>query len=196
VLAAAVVAYSFARFEYPGRDVLFVLTLGTMMIPQWVTLIPQFLIFRKLRWLDSIQPLWVPAWFGGGAFYIFLLRQFIMSLPRELDEAAYIDGAGPVRIFWSIILPLCRPALATAAVIAMIAHWNNFMGPLIYINSVEKFTVSLGLNFFRTYAGSGDIPRDNLLMAACVLTTIPPILLFFSAQQYFVRGVVLSGIKG
>jgi len=196
VLTAAVVAYSFARFRWPGRDFFFFLTLATMMIPAWVTLIPQYLIFRQLGWLDSIRPLWIPKWFGGGAFYIFLIRQFIMSLPRELDEAAYIDGAGPLRIFVSILLPLSLPALATAAVIAAIANWNDFMGPLVYINSTQKLVLSVGLNYFKTHMGAGETPRDHQLMAACVMASMPPIFLFFVAQRYFVRGVVMSAIKG
>ena len=126
VLAASVVAYSFARFNYRGRDVIFGVTLATMMIPAQVTLIPQFVLFHKLGWINTLYPLWLPHWFGGGAFAIFLIRQFIMGLPRELDEAALIDGAGYVRIFFQILLPLCKPVIATIAVISFIASWNDF----------------------------------------------------------------------
>jgi multiple sugar transport system permease protein len=196
ILSSSVVAYSFARFKYRGRDAIFMLTLGTMMLPAQVTMIPQFVLFHKLGWIDSLRPLWVPAWFGGGAFNIFLLRQFMMTLPLELDEAAIIDGASFLRVFTQIVFPLCGPALATVAVISFIGAWNDFQGPLIYLNSREKFTIALGLNYFKGVPESGGVPMDNLLMAASVLATIPCIALFFAAQRYFVQGIVLTGIKG
>jgi multiple sugar transport system permease protein len=168
------------------------------MLPSQVTLIPQYILFYRLGWIDTFQPLWVPAWFGGGAFNIFLLRQFLMSLPRDLDEAARVDGAGTFRVFWAILLPLCKPALAALAVISFLASWDDFLGPLIYLNSNEKFTLALGLRFFQTARGTeqGGAPTLHLLMAASVLAVVPPIILFFCAQRYFVRGIVLSGIKG
>jgi len=196
LLSSSLAAYAFARFEFRGREVLFIVTLGTMMLPAQVTLIPQFILFHDLGWIDTLNPLWIPSWFGGGAFYIFLLRQFILSLPRELDEAAVIDGANPFQILWNILLPLCQPALATVAVISLIGQWGDFITPLIYLNSPVKFTLAIGLNFFRTVPDSGGLPTDHLLMAASVMTTIPPILLFFVAQRYFVTGIVMSGIKG
>ncbi len=196
VISASIVAYSFARFEYPGRDVIFIITLGTMMLPAQVTLIPQFILFNKLGWINSLYPLWVPYIFGGGAFNIFLLRQFIQSLPRELDEAALIDGASYARILWTILLPLAKPALATVAVISFIGHWNDFVSPLIYLNSPEKFTLALGLNYFKSVPESSGLPLQHLLMAASVMIIMPVLILFFAAQRYFVQGIVLSGIKG
>lgn len=196
IVTSSLVAYSFARFQYRGRSTLFVITLGTMMLPAQVTLIPQFILFNALGWVNTLLPLWVPAWFGGGAFYIFLLRQFFMSLPADLDEAALIDGASYAQIYWRILMPLCRPALATVAVISFIGSWDDFLTPLIYLNSSDKFTVALGLNFFRNFPEQAGMPMQHLLMAASVMAIVPPILLFFVAQRYFVEGIVLSGIKG
>jgi multiple sugar transport system permease protein len=196
LLSASLAAYAFARFDFKIKEPLFVITLGTMMLPAQVTLIPQFVLFHMLGWIDTVRPLWVPAWFGGGAFAIFLLRQFMMTLPRDLDEAAIIDGAGYVRIFWNILMPLCKPVLATLAVISIIGRWNDFLGPLIYLRSAEKFTLAVGLNFFRRMPEGGGQPLQHLLMAASVMTTLPLIVLFFSAQQYFVQGIALTGIKG
>jgi multiple sugar transport system permease protein len=196
VITASMAGYGFARFDFRGKNLLFVATLGTLMLPAQVTLIPQYVLFHKLGWINTLQPLWVPFWFGGGAFSIFLMRQFIMTLPRELDESAVIDGASYARIFWSILLPLCKPALATVAVIAMIARWNDYVEPLIYLHSKEKFTVAIGLTFFRDNPEQGGVPTQHLLMAGSVMTIIPVIILFFMAQRYFVQGIALSGIKG
>jgi len=196
MISASLVAYSFARFRFPGRNILFLVTLSTMMIPSSVTLIPQFILFNKLGWVDTLRPLWVPSWFGGGAFYIFLLRQFFMTLPMELDEAARIDGAGYFRVFWNILLPLCKPVLATVGIICFMAHWSNFMSPLIYLNSNENFTVSVGLQFFSEERELGGPPLHHLLMAATALSIIPCIALFFATQRYFVRGIVMTGLKG
>ncbi len=196
VLSASLVAYSFARFRYRGRDVIFMITLGTMMLPAQVTLIPQFILFHKLGWINTLYPLWLPAWFGGGAFAIFLLRQFILSLPKDLDEAALIDGASYFRIFWQILLPLCKAVVATIAVISFIGSWNDFVNPLIYLKLPEKFTLAVGLNYFKNQPEMGGEPTQHLLMAASVMVIIPVILLFFATQRYFVQGIVLSGIKG
>ena len=196
VISATLVAYSFARFRWPGRDIVFSITLATMMIPAEVTLIPQYLLYKYLTWLNSIKPLWIPAWFGGGAFLIFLLRQFIMTIPRELDEAATIDGANPLRILFAILIPLMKPVLATVCVITFIGAWNDFMGPLIYLASPEKFTLALGIRYFNVTPGQAGMPEEHLLMASCVMSTLPIIILFFSAQRYFVQGIVMSGIKG
>ena len=196
VLSASIVAYSFARFRYRGREVIFLITLATMMLPAQVTLIPQFVLFYKLGWINTLLPLWIPSWFGGGAFAIFLVRQFIMSLPRELDEAAIIDGASYPRIFWSILLPLCKPVLATVAVISFIAGWNDFVNPLIYLNSPDKFTLAVGLNYFKGVPETSGLPLEHLLMAASVMVILPVLVIFFAAQRYFVQGIVLSGIKG
>jgi multiple sugar transport system permease protein len=196
VITASLVAYSFARFEYRGRNLLFIITLATLMIPAQVTLIPQFVLFHRLGWINTLLPLWVPLWFGGSGFAIFLMRQFFLSLPKDLDEAALIDGAGYFRIFWSILLPLCKPVLATLGIISIIELWSDFLGPLIYLNSPEKFTVSVGLQFFNTVPDIGGQPMQHLLMAACVLSMIPIILIFFLGQRFFVQGIVMSGIKG
>lgn len=196
LVTASLVAYSLARFDYRGRDVLFMITLATMMMPAQVTLIPQFVLFYKLGWINTILPLWVPHWFGGGAFAIFLMRQFFLTLPRDLDEAALIDGAGYFRIFWLILLPLCKPVLATLAIITIIASWSDFLGPLIYLNSPEKFTVSVGLQFFNAVPEVGGEPMQHLLMAACIMSMIPIIVIFFFGQRFFVQGIVMSGIKG
>jgi multiple sugar transport system permease protein len=195
LLTASLVAYSFARFEYRGRDLLFLITLGTMMLPAQVTLIPQFVLFQKLGWVNTLYPLWVPAWFGGSAFSIFLMRQFLLTLPRDLDEAALIDGAGYVRIYWSILMPLCTPVLATLAILTFIGTWNDFVGPLIYLNSRENFTLAVGLNYFQSVPERG-VPLQHLLMAASLMTILPCVVLFFAAQRYFTQGIVLSGIKG
>lgn len=196
VLSASLVAYSFARFTYRGRDGLFMITLATMMLPAQVTLIPQFILFWKIGWLDTFYPLWVPAWFGGAAFFIFLMRQFMMSLPRELDEAALIDGATRFRIYWNILMPLCKPVLATAAIIAFMAEWNRFIEPVIYLNSPMKFTLSVGVSFFKQNADSTSEILQHILMAAAVMMIAPTLVVFFSAQKYFVQGIAMSGIKG
>jgi multiple sugar transport system permease protein len=196
VITSSLVGYSFARFEYRGRNILFMITLATLMLPVQVTLIPQFVLFHKLGWINTLLPLWVPHWFGGTAFGIFLMRQFILSLPRELDEAALIDGANHFRIFWSIILPLCGPALATLGIITLIDSWSDFVNPLIYLNSPEKFTVSIGLQFFQNYPDIGGEPIQHLLMAACILAAVPTVTVFFLGQRYFVQGIATSGLKG
>ena len=196
LITASLVAYSLARFEYRGRNALFVITLGTLMLPAQVTLIPQFVLFYKFGWINTLLPLWVPAWFGGGGFAIFLMRQFMLTLPRDLDEAALIDGASYFRIFWSILMPLAKPALATLGIITVIDSWGDFLGPLIYLNSPEKFTVSVGLRFFNTAPDVGGEPMYHLIMAACVLSMLPVIIIFFLGQRYFVQGIAMSGIKG
>jgi multiple sugar transport system permease protein len=200
IASASLVAYAFARFEFPGRNIWFFVMLSTMMIPGEVRLIPSYLIFKTLGWVNSIKPLVVPAWFGGGAFNIFLLRQFYMTIPRELDEAAEIDGAGPLRVFLTIMLPLSKPAIATAAALGFIANWRDFMGPLIYLNQVEKMTAVQGLRYFAMGTTAAQLsagpPKDNLLMAASIVVTLPCLILFFVAQKYFVQGIVTTGIKG
>lgn len=195
-LSAAIVAYSFARFRYRGRDLIFMLTLGTLMLPAQVTLIPQYVLFHKLGMINTLMPLWLPAWFGGGAFAIFLIRQFIMSLPKELDEAALIDGASYFRIFWQILLPLCKPVLATIAVITANGVWNDFANQVIYLQKDTIMTLAVGMNYFRTLPELGGEPTQHLLMAASVMSIAPVVILFFATQRYFVQGIVLSGIKG
>ena len=194
-LSGLIVAYSFARFRYPGRELLFMITLATMMFPAQITLIPTFILFRMLGWVNTLAPLIVPAFFGGGAFVIFLLRQFIMSLPRDLDEAALIDGASYPQILWYILVPLTKPAIATVAVIHFISSWNDFLGPLIYLTKPKMMTLAVGLRYFQSQPS--DARRfDNYMMAMVVMTALPCIILFFVAQRYFVQGIVMSGIKG
>ena len=197
ILSASIVAYGFARLRFRGRDLLFMITLGTMMLPSQVTLIPRFIMVFKIGWLNTLFPLWVPSWFGGGAFAIFVLRQFFMTLPPELDEAARIDGAGYIRVFASILLPLCRPAIATVAIVSFMSHWGSFMEPLVYLKDKEKFTIALGLRFFNDQDGLGwDEPLQTILMAAAVVTILPTIVVFFSGQRYFVKGIATTGLKG
>jgi ABC-type glycerol-3-phosphate transport system permease component len=194
LFSASLVAYAFARFRYPGRDLFFIVTLSTMMLPVEVTIIPTYLLFNLIGWLDTLLPLIVPSWFGGGAFYIFLLRQFFMTIPRDLDDAAKIDGANSLQVFLNVMVPLSKPALATVAVIAFISHWDEFLGPLIYLNSPERFPLSVGLRYFQN-KGNENQPMEHLLMAAAAMITLPCLVLFFFTQRYFVRGVVMSGIK-
>ena len=196
VATATIVAYGFARFRFPGRDFLFILTLGTLILPAEVILVPTFLLFKYLGWLNTLAPLIVPYYFGGGAFFIFLLRQFFLSLPRDFDEAAKIDGAGPLRILWSVLVPLSRPALATAAILSFLARWNEFLQPVIYLNSPDRLTLAVGISYFELQGSLGGKPVTQLLMAAALMMALPCILLFFAGQRYFVQGVTLSGIKG
>jgi multiple sugar transport system permease protein len=196
VLSASLVGYAFSRFRFPGRDLLFAAALATMILPIEVTLIPQYILFSKLKWIDTYRPLIIPHWFGGGAFFIFLMRQFIMSLPRDLDEAAMIDGAGPFTVFARILMPLCVPVLVTVTVLSFIGSWNNFMEPLIYLNTYEKLTVSVGVHMFRSTYMMIEKPSEHLLMTAATIATLPTLLLFAVAQRYFVRGIAMTGLKG
>ncbi len=196
VLSSAAAGYAFARFRFPGRNVLFAATLATMMLPQEVTLIPSYLLFFKLGWLNTYKPLVVPSWFGGGAFYIFLFRQFFMTIPIDLDEAAKIDGANYFQILGRIVMPLSLPVMATAGIIAFIAKWNSFIFPLIILNDKAKFTLRIGLRYFAISPSADSKPLDHLLLAGSIMMTIPIVLMFFFGQRYFVRGVVMSGIKG
>jgi multiple sugar transport system permease protein len=192
VLSASMVGYSFARLKWRGRDVWFIVLLATMMLPAQVLLIPHFLQYKWLGWVNTYKPLIVPSWLGGGAFFIFLFRQFFKGVPRELEEAAMLDGASPWQIYVWIMLPLAKPALATVAVLSFIAHWQEFMGPLIYLSDFEKYPVSLGLRMYQSVEGSW----ANLLMAASLVTLVPLAVLFFAAQRYFVKGLLLTGTKG
>jgi ABC-type glycerol-3-phosphate transport system permease component len=195
IVSSFVVAYGFARLRFPGRELLFLVCLSGMMMPVYVTIIPLFTLFMRIGWVDTLKPLIVPSYFGS-AFAIFLLRQFIMSIPFELDESALIDGASRFTILTRIILPNCKPAVATLAIFAFMGTWDNFLGPLIFLDSVENFTLPLGLWFLRSYAGDPNLPKDHLLMAGSVITTVPVLLIFASAQRYYVEGIVMSGIKG
>ena len=191
LVSSAVVAYPFARLNFRGKDRLFILLLSTMMLPGIVTLIPTYVLYKELHWINTFYPLWVPAWLGGGAFNIFLLRQFFMAIPRELDEAAVLDGASNGRIFWQIIMPNSGPALATVGIFAFIYNWRDFQGPLIFLNAPDKQTLEVGLNTFKGF----NALQWNLLMAAAVLVMVPLILMFILGQRYFVKGIVMTGGK-
>lgn len=196
VLSSSLVGFSFARFRFPGRDAFFMVTLSTMMLPVEVTLIPLYIMFAKIGWLDSYKPLIIPSFFGGGAFLIFMMRQFFMTIPLDLDEAAIIDGANHGRIFAQIILPLSVPALATGAVLTFLGHWGDFMSPFIFLNSMVKFPLAIGIRYFQAQSDPGGEPTQHLLMAAGLMMTAPIITLFFLTQRVFVRGIVMTGIKG
>ncbi len=191
LISCSMVAYSLARIPWPGRNFLFIFTVATLMLPFQVTLIPLFVVYSKLGWVNSFLPLIVPHWFGA-ALYIFLLRQFFMTIPMELSEAARIDGASEFRIYVRIILPLAKAALATVAIFEFIARWRDYLGPLIYLSNQKLYTLSLGIYQYRSQYGA----EWGLLMAASVLITLPIILLFFFLQKTFVQGIALTGIKG
>jgi multiple sugar transport system permease protein len=191
LLSCSLVAFGFARLRARGRGLLFLLVLGTMMIPNEVTMVPRFILFKELHWVNTLLPLTVPAWFGY-AFFIFLLRQFFMSIPHELDEAAHIDGASYFRIYWNIILPLSKPALGAVAIFAFIGNWNNLLDPLIYLRSQNLYTIALGLNLFLGQY----VTVVNQLMAVSILALLPILIIFFFAQKVFVQGVTLSGMGG
>jgi multiple sugar transport system permease protein len=189
--SSAVVAYGFARLRFRGRGALLALMISTMALPQHVTMIPMFAIFRRLGWYGTFLPLWVPA-LGGVPFFIFLLTQFFKSLPEELAEAARIDGAGEWRIFTTVMLPLARPALVTCALFQFLNTWNDFFGPLLYLNDPSKYTLAYGLQQFMAGIYGGKWAE---LMAASALFTLPAILLFFSAQRTFIQGIATTGGK-
>ncbi|MBM4417327.1 MAG: carbohydrate ABC transporter permease [Chloroflexi bacterium] len=195
VISATLVAYGFSRFRFPGRDLLFMVLISTLILPREVLLIPSFLLFKYLGMINTLTPLWAPSLFGG-AFYVFLLRQFFFTLPRDLDEAAKIDGANSLQILWQVLMPLCQPAMATVAIFSFLPHWNEYLEALIYLSSKENFTLAVGLRFFQQIPNDAQEPRDQLLMAAALIMTAPVLLLFFTAQRYFIRGIVMSGIKG
>ena len=199
VVSTTLVAYGFARRRFPLRETLFLVVLSTMMLPGEVTIIPKFVLFKELGWIDSFWPLIVPDFLAVNAFYVFLMRQFLLTIPRDFDEAAMVDGASPLDILWRVLLPLLQPALITVAILSFLAHWSDFFGPLIYLNTKEKLTLSLGLRYFASTAlsfGDNVEPRDHLLMAASLMAAAPAIALFFVAQRYFVRGIVMTGLKG
>ncbi len=191
LLSSSLVAYGFARLRFPGRELLFRLLLATMMLPGAVTLLPRFLLFRSLGWVGTLYPLWVPAFFAS-AFNVFLLRQFFSQIPGELEDAGKIDGAGVLRSFWTIMLPQVRPALAVVAIWTFMGAWNDFMGPLIYVNAPENMPLAYALQLFQSERGGS----PGLMMAFATLTLLPVLALFFFAQRYFVEGVALSGLGG
>jgi len=195
VISSTLVAYGFARLQFRGRKQLFGLCIATMLLPGQVTIIPLYVIFAKLGWVDTFLPLIVPAFFGS-PFYIFLLRQFLLTIPAEYDEAALLDGASRFRIYWNIILPQARPAIATVIVFSFIGCWNDFFNPLIYINSFEKATLTLGLNLLKTQIIGAGVTQWHIIMAASVLVLIPNIVVFFLAQRHFIKGINAGGLRG
>ena len=199
LIASSLAGYGFARLRAPGRDLIFVVLLSTMMLPNQVTLIPRFILFSKLHWIDTFKPFVVPAFFMG-PFYTFLLRQFFMTISFELEDAARIDGCSTLQSFFRIILPQSGPVLAIVAIFEFQARWNDFFGPLIYLNSPKKRTLALALSYFqgtlRGFGGGGAQPKLHLLMAGSFLSMVPLLALFTVAQRRFIQGIVFTGIKG
>lgn len=191
-VSAVIVAYGFSRFRAPGKTFLFTVVLGTLMIPYQVRLVPEYLFFAKLGFVDTFVPLMLPAWFGS-AFNIFLLRQFFMSIPIEMDEAAKIDGAGPFQVLRSILIPQILPAITAVAIGSFTFYWSDFLRPLIYLNQPSHRTAAVALASFQAMYGG---TPWNLLMAAALIMILPILLLFFLAQRYFIQGIVVSGVKG
>ena len=192
VLTSSFVAFGFARLRFRGRDFWFIILLSTLMLPDVVRLIPSFILFKLLGWIDTLLPLIVPFWFGVNAFYVFLIRQYFRTIPLELDEAALMDGASYLRIYWQVLLPISGPVLGAVTIFSVLSHWNDFLGPLIYTNSVDLRTLALGLRFFMSRTGTD----WNQLMAASTLMLAPILVLFFSMQRYFIRGIHMTGFGG
>ncbi|GAV10871.1 carbohydrate ABC transporter permease [Paenibacillus sp. chi10] len=193
VFSAALCAYGFARFKFRGKRILFLVLLATMMLPGQVTMIPMFIMFKEIGWVDTFLPLIIPSFFGGGAFNIFLIRQFMRGIPKDLDEAAFVDGATRWTIFTKVMLPLSKPPLIAVAIFTFMGVWNDFQGPLIYLNTTDKYTLALGLSMFK---GLYNV-EWNMLMAATILIMLPALIVFFAAQKYFIEGISLSSaMKG
>jgi multiple sugar transport system permease protein len=195
IFTCSLVAYGFARFRFPGRNFLFILMLSTMMLPGVVTLVPTFILWRQLKLIDTYDPMTVGAWFAWGPAYIFLLRQFFLSLPKEIEEAARIDGANTFQIYWYIMLPLVRPALLAIAVLSFIGNWNNFMGALIYLNSGEKYPLIMALKFFEETL-SKEAPKFHYMMAMTTMMSIPLLALYFFMQRTLIEGITAGAVKG
>jgi multiple sugar transport system permease protein len=196
VLSSSVVAFSLSRLQWPGRDAVFALVVITMMLPGIVILVPSFLLFNYVNLIDTYVPLIAPAWLGGGGFYIFLIRQFFLTLPVELDEAARIDGADSLTILLKVLLPLAGPVLGTVAIFSFINSYNDFLHPLIFLRSNEKYTLAMGIQFFMGQGHGTFGDYWSLLMAVAAMMLAPVVLLFFVAQRYFVRGIHLTGLAG
>lgn len=192
VTTSSLCAYGFARIRFPGRDLWFSIVIATILLPSIITLVPTFVIFSRLGWVNTILPLTLPLFFGGGAFNIFLLRQFFRTIPEELADAARIDGCSEFGIYWRIMMPLAKPALITVAIFQFLASWNDLLGPLIYLRNPDMATVAVGLASFRSVMAT----RWDLQMAAATAMILPVIVLFFFAQRYFIKGIVMTGMKG
>ncbi len=195
IFTCSLVAYGFARFRFPGRNVLFLVMLSTMMLPGVVTLVPQFIMWRELKLVDTYDPLVLGAWFAWGPSYIFLLRQFFMSIPREIEEAAVIDGANPFQVYWRVMLPLVKPALLAIAVLSFIGNWNNFLGPLIYLNTGEKYPMIMALKFFEQSL-SKEAPLFHYMMAMSSMMALPLLALYFLMQRTLIEGITVGAVKG
>ena len=192
LLSSSLVGYGFARLRFAGRKLWFGLTIASIMLPPQVTLIPLYILFHQIGWLDTFLPLIVPSWFGGGALNIFLMRQFFLGIPKDLDEAALMDGASHLMIWWKIYVPLSRPVMVTVALLTILGIWNDFLGPLIYLTSPDNYTLAIGLSYFQGQF----VTRSDYLMAISTLMVIPMVILFVFAQRYIVKGFITSGIKG
>lgn len=195
IFTCSLVAYGFARFRFWGREPLFLIMLSTMMLPGVVTLVPQFIFWRELKLIDTYDPLVLGAWFAWGPSYIFLLRQFFLTIPRELEEAARIDGANPVQIYLQVMIPLVKPALLAIAVLSFIGNWNNFLGPLIYLNTGEKYPIIMALKFFEQSL-SKEAPLYHYMMAMTTIMSFPLLLLYFLMQRNLVEGITVGAVKG
>jgi multiple sugar transport system permease protein len=195
IFTCSLVAYGFARFRFPGRNVIFLVMLSTMMLPGIITLLPTFIIWRQLKLIDTYDPMTLGAWFAWGPAYIFLLRQFFMTLPKEIEEAALIDGANTFQIYWHIMLPLVKPALLAIAVLSFIGNWNNFMGPLIYLNSGEKYPLIMALKFFEQSL-SKEAPLFHYMMAMTTMMSFPLLALYFFMQRNLIEGITAGAVKG
>ncbi len=195
MFSAAVVAYGFARFEFKGRNLIFFIMLSTMMIPATLTRVPAFLIWKELGRLNTYDPMTVPAWFAWGPSYVFLLRQFFMTIPREMEEAATIDGANPIQTFFFVMLPLVKPAFLAIGVLSFQGNWNNFEAPLIYLNTTQMFPLILSIQFFQQSL-SKEAPKFHYMMAMATMMALPILVLFFAAQRYFIEGLNVGAVKG
>jgi multiple sugar transport system permease protein len=194
LISCSLTAYAFARIRFAGRNLMFALMIGTLLLPYHVLLIPQYVMFQKMELINTYVPLLLGKYLATEAFFVFLMVQFMRNLPRELDEAARIDGCGHLRIYWSIVLPLCRPALITSAIFTFINAWNDFMGPLIYLNEPGKYTVSLGMMMFRD--SDGVAANYGGLIAMSLVALLPVLLFFLAFQRYLIDGMATSGLKG
>ncbi len=191
VVSCSLVGFGFARLNFPLRNVLFIIVLSTMMLPEHIRLIPTYLLFVRLDWINTVLPLIVPNWFAP-PFHVFLMRQFFMTIPRELDDAAKIDGCGYLGIYWRVHLPLSLPVMGVSAIYQFTFNWNDFLHPLVYLQQVDKYTVALGLRLFEGYMSSN--MQD--MMAAALMAVLPVIAIFFIAQRHFIQGIVITGVKG
>jgi len=191
IFTGSLAGYAFARINFPGKNIWFWICISTMLLPEVVLLVPQFIIFTKLKWIDTFLPLVVPSWLGGRAFYIFLARQYFLSIPQEIVDASKIDGASNFRIFLNIMLPLAKPVLAAMAVVRFVTDWNDFLAPLLYLTSIEKKTLSVGMYLFLTRYGG----NWNLLMAASTIMIVPTLIFFLFTQKYYLKGIVMTGLK-